>query len=146
MEPIYWLVALAILLVIEIATLGLTTIWFAGGALAAFVASMIGAGLGMQFALFIIVSFILLFSVRPYAQNFFNNQRTKTNYESLIGAEARVTEEINNFRETGNAVINGLEWTARADGKQIIPVDSSVTVLRIQGVKLIVTEKKEEEV
>ena len=33
---VLWLAVLAVLLVIEIATLGLTTIWFAGGALIAF--------------------------------------------------------------------------------------------------------------
>ena len=44
-ELIFWLVLLVVLLVIELATLGLTTIWFAGGAAAAFVASILGAGL-----------------------------------------------------------------------------------------------------
>ena len=32
-QPVYWLIALVVFLVIEAATLGLATIWFAGGAL-----------------------------------------------------------------------------------------------------------------
>ena len=32
---IFWLVALVLFILIEIATMGLTTIWFAGGALVA---------------------------------------------------------------------------------------------------------------
>mgnify|MGYP000677093075 CR=1 FL=1 len=32
MQTVYWLILFVILLVIEIFTMGLTTIWFAGGA------------------------------------------------------------------------------------------------------------------
>ena len=144
MEPIYWLIALGVLLVIEIITLGLTTIWFAGGALAAFIAAMLGADFVIQFVVFIIISLVLLFSVRPYAQKFFNKKRIKTNYQSLIGEEARVTVQIDNFNESGTAVVNGLEWTARAAEDQIIPAGSKVRIVQVSGVKLIVTDKKEE--
>lgn len=144
MEPIYWLVALAVLLIVEIATLGLTTIWFAGGALVAFIASLAGANLTVQLVLFLAVSFAMLFSIRPYAAKFFNNKRTKTNYESLIGAEAKVTSEIDNFNQMGTAMINGLEWTARAEKDQIIPAGTKVEIVEVAGVKLIVREKKEE--
>ena len=40
---VYWLIAIIVLLVIEAVTMGLTTIWFAGGALAAFIACVAGA-------------------------------------------------------------------------------------------------------
>ena len=49
MEPIYWLIAVAVLLVLEILTLGLTTIWFAGGAFVAFIAGQCQAPLWLQF-------------------------------------------------------------------------------------------------
>ena len=52
MDAILWLAAVVVLLVIEIATLGLTTIWFAGGALIAGIAAVAGAGRVVQFVLF----------------------------------------------------------------------------------------------
>ena len=59
MIPFYWLIALAVFLVIEIITMGLTTIWFAGGSLVAFIASLIGVPVVIQIAIFLVISFVL---------------------------------------------------------------------------------------
>ena len=145
MNAVYWLVALAVLLVIEIFTLGLTTVWFAGGALCAFLASLAGVGLFAQFVIFFAVSILLLYFTRPIAMNYFNGKRVKTNYEALIGNEGKVTEQIDNLSQTGTVILNGQEWMARADeDDNIIKSDTLVTVVDIRGVKLIVTDKKEE--
>ena len=107
MEPMYWLIAMAILLVIEIITMGLTTIWFAAGALAAVVAALFHAPLIVQFALFLTVSVVLFCFTRPIAEKYLNNSRTKTNINSIIGEEAKVTEEIDNFNQKGAVVVRG---------------------------------------
>lgn len=146
MEPLYWLILLAILIVVEIATLGLTTIWFAGGAMVAFVLAMFGVHPVIQFVAFIFISIVLLISIRPIASKYFNIKRVRTNYESLIGSEAKVTNLIDNFNQTGTAIVNGMEWTARSDADQMIPEGAKVTIVDVQGVKLIVTNKKKEEV
>lgn len=145
MAAIYWLIAFVVLLGIEAATMVLTTIWFAGGALVAFILALLGVGVQMQLAVFVIVSFVLLFFTRPFALQFVNRNTVKTNSESLVGKHAKVTSEINNEEGTGAAVLNGQEWTARADedGK-IIPVGTLVVVKDIRGVKLIVSETQEE--
>lgn len=144
MEPVYWLILLAILLVIEIATLGLTTIWFAGGCLVAFLASMLGANEVIQFILFFLISLVMLFFTRPVAMKHLNANRTKTNYEALIGKEAKVITKIDNFNESGSAMVNGLEWMARSkDDNKIILPDTKVTIVKVSGVKLIVTDHKE---
>ena len=93
MDAILWLAAVVVLLVIEIATLGLTTIWFAGGALAALLMSVLGFGMPVQVVVFIIVSVLLLVLPRPIAVKYFNQNRQKTNVESLIGQQALVPEE-----------------------------------------------------
>lgn len=142
MEPLYWLILLAVLIVIEIATLGLTTIWFAGGAMLGFFLSMLGVSTLIQIVVFFVISFLLLFSVRPFASRFINRNRIKTNYESLIGKEAKVTSTIDNFNEAGTAMVNGLEWTARSDQDQIILEGTKVKIVNVQGVKLIVTDQK----
>ncbi len=145
MTAIYWLIAFVVLLGIEAATMALTTIWFAGGALVAFVLALFGINIEIQLAVFVIVSFVLLFFTRPFALKYVNRNTVKTNSESLIGKYARVTSEINNMEGRGAAVLNGQEWTARAveDGK-IYRAGTMVKVRDIKGVKLIVSEEQEE--
>ena len=145
MESIYWLIFFLILVGIEIATMALTTVWFAGGALAAFLLSLFGASLETQLIVFVIVSFVLLFFTRPWAAKHVNSHVEKTNVDSLVGKEARITSEVNNQMETGTAVVNGQEWTARAmEEKEIYPAGTLVVVQEIRGVKLIVSKKQEE--
>lgn len=145
MASIYWLFFFLILIGIEIVTLALTTVWFAGGAMAAFFLSLFGANVETQLVVFVIVSFILLFFTRPWAMRYVEKNRTKTNVEGLIGKEARITAEVDNRLATGAAVLNGQEWTARAvkDG-DVYPVGTLVVVREIRGVKLIVSKSKEE--
>ena len=138
---ICWLVVFILLILIELATMGLTTIWFAGGAVAGFVASMLGANVVIQAAAFFAVSILLLFFTRPFAVRYINSNKTKTNVDGLIGQEALVLEEINNIRETGCARLEGKEWTARSMNDTVSPKDTVVTVERIEGVKLIVKAK-----
>ena len=138
MAPIYWLIAFVILTGIEVATMALTTIWFAGGAVAAFVLSLLGFDLGIQLAGFLAVSFLLLFLTRPFISRYINSNTVKTNSESLVGKQARVTAEVNNEMGTGTAVVNGQEWTARAEqDTDIYPVGTLAVIKEIQGVKLI---------
>lgn len=140
MIPVYWLIAFVVFVGIEIATMALTTIWFAGGAFAAFLVSLTGVGVEPQLAVFLIVSFILLFLTRPFAAKYINSRTVKTNAESLIGCKARVTAQIDNTLGLGTAVVNGQEWTARAlDPDEIIPKGTMVRIEKIQGVKLLVS-------
>ncbi|QHQ59876.1 NfeD family protein [Anaerocolumna sedimenticola] len=144
MNSSYWLIALAVFLVIEIITLGLTTIWFAGGALIAFILSLVADSFILEFLAFIIVSFVLLFFTRPIAQRYFNKQRIKTNYESLIGRHGKVIEKIDNFNNSGQVTLNGQEWTARAlNNQDIIEPGKRIIIRDIAGVKLIVEEAED---
>ena len=138
---ICWLAVFVLLIVIELATMGLTTIWFAGGAVAGFIASMLGANVVIQAVVFFVVSIVLLIFTRPFAVRYVNSNKTKTNIDGLIGQEALVLEEINNIRETGCARLEGKERTARSVDDTVIPADTVVIVERIEGVKLIVKTK-----
>ncbi len=138
MEAYYWLIAMAVLLAIEIATVSLLTIWFAGGSLVAFAASLVGANFAVQLALFFLVSIVMLIFTRPWAMKYFNNNRKKTNYESIIGTEGRVIQDVDNFESKGRIVVNGQEWTARAVDGKAIPMDSKVVIEAIEGVKAMV--------
>ena len=138
---ILWLVALIVLLIVEFLTMGLTTIWFAGGALIALIAALCGAPLWLQIVLFIVVSIVLLLVTRPIAMKYWNKDRIKTNAESLIGQTALVTEEIDNLKAKGVVTVNGNEWTARSADNRWISKDAVVIIKEIQGVKLLVEEK-----
>ena len=144
MSPIYWIIIFIVLLIIEIATLGLTTVWFAAGALAAFLAGILGAGLAVQIVLFLVVSIVLLVLTRPVALKYFNNKRQSTNVESMIGRQGVVLETIDTIKSQGLVEGDGETWSARTDEPEgVIPKDTVVSVEGVQGVKLIVKKKEE---
>lgn len=137
-----WLIVFVACIVIEIITMGLTTIWFAGGALIAAVGAALGAPFWMQVVLMVLVSFVLLYFTRPVAVKYFNKDRVKTNVESLVGRQAIVISEIDNLQGIGQVTVGGQEWTARTVEESItLPVGSVVVVRAISGVKLMVEEK-----
>ena len=137
-----WLIVFVACIVIEIITMGLTTIWFAGGALIAAVSAGLGAPLWLQIALLVAVSLVLLYFTRPIAVKYFNKDRVKTNAESLVGKQAIVISEIDNLQGIGQVTVGGREWSARTtvDGIKL-PVGSVVMIRAISGVKLMVEEK-----
>lgn len=140
-EIIFWLILLIICIGVEVATMGLTTIWFAGGALVAIFMAVIGAPIWLQATVFIVVSLVLLFFTRPIAVKYFNKDRVKTNVESLVGRQAIVISEIDNLQGIGQVTVGGQEWSARSAEEQVkIAVGAVVAVVAINGVKLIVRE------
>ncbi|MGN0431015.1 MAG: NfeD family protein [Lachnospiraceae bacterium] len=139
----FWLVLLLICIIVEFVSLGLTTIWFAGGALVAILAAVLHAPVALQVALFFAVSILLLIFTRPIAVRYFNKDRIRTNVESMIGKQAIVISEINNLEGIGQVTVGGQEWTARSkDENIVIPVGTVVIVCAISGVKLIVEPKQ----
>lgn len=144
-NPIIWLILLIILLAVEVMTLGLSSIWFAGGALIAFFAALLGADLYIQIILFLAVSILLLIFTRPIAVRYLNGRTTATNVDSLIGSRAVVTGEINNLLGEGEIAVNGIPWSARSEQEDLI-IDKGkvVEIVKIIGVKAIVKEAKGE--
>lgn len=135
---VVWLGAMILFLVVEGATVGLVSIWFAGGALAALIAAMVGGPLWIQFVLFLVVSAVLLMLLRPLVRRGLQPKTTATNADRLVGKAALVTEQIDNLRETGAVKLEGVVWTARSRTEETIPVGATIRVCRIEGVKLIV--------
>lgn len=134
MNAMIWLILFVVLVVFEIATMGLTTIWFAAGALIAFFASLLHATWWLQFVFFIVVSLIMLIFTRPFALRYVNRHTTKTNIDSVIA-------QIDNAQASGYVTINGIEWAARSADGSVMEVDTMVTVKSIEGVKVIVERK-----
>ena len=144
MYAIIWLAALVILLLAEALTLGLTTIWFAGGALIALIAALVGANVWVQLGIFLAVSLLLLIFTRPAALRYMNKSTLKTNVDSLAGEVGVVSERIDNLEATGKVKLNDVLWTARSEDGTVIEEGAVVEISRVEGVKLIVKMKEEE--
>lgn len=137
-----WLIALIVLIVIELATMGLTTIWFALGALVAAITAALHAPVVLQVVLFLVISIVSFIFTRPLAVKYFNRDRVRTNVESLIGRQGVVISEINNVEGIGQIQVGGQEWSARTRMDDMtVPVGTVVVVYAVNGVKLIVEPK-----
>lgn len=139
--PWLWICLFIGLLIIETLSMDLTTIWFAIGAISAYMISLSGVGFLPQLAVFNILSLGLLIVARPASVRKINNDVVKTNVDAIIGQEVLVLEEINLRTNTGLVRVNGLEWTARALHKEdVLPEGIMVKIEAVEGVKVIVTK------
>lgn len=147
MDAIYqivWLVLLLLFAATEAATVGLTSVWFAVGSLGALICALAGGNIWLQIGIFIVLSLVCLLALRPLAKKYLNNRVEATNADRVIGQEAQVTQDIDNIRGVGAVTIGGISWTARSEHDTPIPAGTMVRVLRIEGVKVMVEEVKEE--
>ena len=134
-----WVALLATFIIIEASTAQLLTIWFAVGSFAALVSTFITDNIVAQVIVFVVVSAIALVVTRPLVKKMTKATKQPTNADMYIGKEAIVTEDINNLEAKGLVKVGGSVWTARTEvDNYTIPAGSHVTVIKIEGVKLIV--------
>ena len=141
---VFWLIVLVVCVVIELFTMGLTTIWFAcGAAVAAIVAIFLPELIPVQAIAFVIVSLIVVLTVRPIAVKYFNKDRARTNIEGMIGKQGIVIGEIDNLQGCGRITVGGIEWSTRSVSNEVkIPVGSVVIIRAVDGVKLLVEQEQ----
>lgn len=138
---IFWAVLTVVLIVAEIATVQLVSVWFAAGGLCAFIASLCGLPIGWQLAIFVAVSFILLFATRPIVKKLVG-KKVKTNIDAVINCECVVHEDIDNLHSTGRVMLEGQDWAARnIDGNETIEKGETCVVCEVHGVTLFVRKK-----
>lgn len=138
---VIWVVLLIVFLIMEAASVQLVSVWFAVGALAALIANLCGLNVVWQIVLFLALSAVCLVATRPFVKKLTATKIQKTNADRCIGAEAIVTEEINNLESTGQVKVVGNIWTARSIDDSVIEKGTVVIVERMEGVKLIVQNK-----
>lgn len=136
---IIWLVLMVIFLIMEAATVTITSLWFAAGALVALLAGVFGAPFWLQVVLFIVVSAATLMALRPMIKKHFTPKLTRTNVDAIIGTQGYVTADIDNMAATGTVKLGAMEWTARSADGSPIPKGTLIEVVRIEGVKAIVS-------
>ena len=133
-----WLFLLDILVAGEAITVGLTFIWFAVGAMGGLLTAVLGGEIWLQVVVFLLLSAVTLILVRPAAAKLLTPGISPTNADRVLSQIALVTEEINNIAETGQVKLFGQVWTARSENGDVIPTQSRVRILRIEGVKVFV--------
>lgn len=133
-----WVVVIVAALIVEAISLDLNAIWFAVGALGSLIVASVGGGLHLQLGVFVLLSALLLFLVRPFARRVLRPKGTATNADRIIDQQAIVTQPINNTLSQGEIKIFGQIWTARSVDGSEIPAGAMVRVKEIAGVKAIV--------
>jgi len=136
---ILWLILMVVFLVVEGSTVTLVSLWFAAGALAAMLASLMGGALWLQILLFLAVSAVLLLALRPMVKKHLNPKLTATNVDSVIGSTGLVTAAIDNVSAAGQVKLGSMVWTARSTDGTPISVGTLVKVDKIEGVKAFVS-------
>ncbi len=135
---VFWLAATVVFVLVELMTVGLTSIWFAAGSFVAFIIALLGGNVVVQGIAFILVSVVLLALTKPWAGKYINSRTVKTNVDSLVGERAVLTEDADSMKQTGKAVVNGQEWTVRPqDETQVIRKSQAIQVGKKSRVKII---------
>ena len=133
-----WLVMVVIFGILEAVTVQFVCIWFAGGALCAFLAALFGASSIWQSFIFVFTSAILLIFTRPIVRRLTKNVGEPTNVDSLIGKKAVVTKEPDSLGDGGEVKVGGKLWSVKIAEGEIPAADDVVTIEKIEGVKLVV--------
>ena len=134
-----WLILVVLFLILEAATVTMTTLWFAAGAWAALLVAALGGALWLQIVVAIAVSALMLAGLRPMVKKHFTPKLTPTNVDAVIGTKGYVTTPIDNMAATGTVKLGAMEWTARSSDDTVISAGTLVRVDKIEGVKVIVS-------
>ena len=133
-----WIAAMVVFGIVEAATAGLTSIWFVLGSAAGLITAICGGTVWLQVTLFFVVSIVALLATRPLVRKMMDKKITPTNADVVLGKEARVTETIDNTEPSGAVYVEGKTWSARSESGEILPEDTMVRIVRMEGVKLFV--------
>lgn len=138
-----WLIFAGIFVIIEYFTVGFLIFWLSIGSIFAMITSLFTDNLVIQTTVFVISSTLLIFVTKPFVNKFTKNQKSpSTNVYSLIGKIGLVTKEIDSIKSLGQIKINGEIWSAVDINNGNISEGTKVKIVKIKGVKAIVTPIK----
>ena len=142
---VVWFLLMVFFILLEAGTVALVSTWFAAGALGAMITALCGGGLWLQCVVFLVISVVLLISLRGFLRKHITPKQIKTNVDSIVGTEGLVTATIDNLASTGQVKLGGMEWSARSANGLPIPAGTLVKVSYIEGVKAYVLPADEKE-
>ena len=136
---VVWFLLMVFFILLEAGTVALVSTWFAAGALGAMIIALCGGGLWLQCVVFLVISVVLLISLRGFLRKHITPKQIKTNVDSIVGTEGLVTATIDNLASTGQVKLGGMEWSARSTSGEVIQPGERIRVDRVEGVKVFVT-------
>ena len=136
-----WLAVIALSLIVEASTATLVAIWFIPSALIASVIAKLGGGIILQLVVFLVLSIVLILSVRRIFARTLTHGFTPTNADALIGEVGVVETELDSLQSGGLVKVKGQTWSAESENGEKIEAGKQVEILSIRGVKLIVKER-----
>ena len=139
----FWLVLMIVFIVVEASTVSVVSLWFAAGALVALLTDVLAGPFWLQTGLFVVVSGVLLWLLRPLTKKYFTPKLTRTNVDAVVGTTGTVIEEIDNLTATGRVKLGAMEWSARSTDGEKIPAGTLIRADKVEGVKVFVTAIKE---
>lgn len=140
MESWIWLIVALVLLAVEVATpASLISIWFSVGALFAYIAALLNLGITVEIIVFIIMSVVTFFGLRPFVLKYFNHKPTRTNADRFIGVQTRIVEDVLSDK-WGAITLEGIRWSVREVKHGVLEKGTLVEVVALEGAKLVVKQ------
>ena len=134
-----WIGVLVVAIIMEAATMQLTSIWFAIGALCAWIISIIHGPVWLQLLAFVGVTAVTALLTRPVALKYLKPKPEKTNVDAVPGKEGIVVAEVRPLEGIGQIKVEGMIWSAKPEnGTDHFDVGERVIVVRIEGVKAVI--------
>ena len=133
-----WIGLMVVFAIVEASTVSMVSLWFIGGSLGGLIVTLLGGGLWLQIAVFLVVSVALLACLRPFVRKYVTPKKTATNVDMVLGRSAYLTQTVDNLRGTGALKLDGKEWTVRSTDESVLPEGTLVKIVKLEGVKLYV--------
>ena len=135
-----WIGFFILSIIVEANTMNLIAIWFMPGTLAAIVLAFLNVAVWIQVLVWLLITAAVFAATWRLSARLRHPKHQPTNADRVIGQTALVTETISDREQTGQVRVMGQIWSARTDDTvDEIPTGTDVRIMRIEGVKLIVT-------
>ena len=136
-----WVGIFVVLVIIEAATQGLTTIWGAASALIMVFISRTGMNIGWQILLFLVMTLGFVVTTRPILVKKLKVGNNRTNVDTMIGEEVIVTKAISTFEKGEARSKNGVIWSVTSTDGTEIGEGAVCTVQSVEGNTLRIAVK-----
>ena len=144
--PYIWIAVIVFSVLVEALTSSLVAIWFVPPALIAMILAFCKLPIALQIIVFLVCAVIfIIFSRIIFKNTLLKKDPTPTNADAVIGEQAIITERVCNIENTGLAKVRGQIWSARSADGENLEVGEIVSVISIQGVKIICRKINKEE-
>lgn len=136
-----WIGFFILSVIVEANTMNLIAVWFMPGTLAAAILALLSVPVWIQVLVWLVITVAVFASTWRLSARLRRPRVHPTNADRVIGQSAVVTENISDRTQTGQVRVMGQIWSARTDDTaDEIPTGTEVRVLRIEGVKLVVSQ------